>query len=324
MLTTVVGSYPKIPNRPRPARLRTAINKRDRGEITNEELARVQDEVTIEVIQEQVEAGVDIITDGQIRWDDDQTYFACRLRGVETGGLQRYLDTNTYFRQPEVTGPITWPGPLLVRDYQFAAQHSPKPVKAVLPGPYTLAALSADMHYGSREKLAMAYADALRQEAQALAAAGARHIQINDPVIVFRKDDIEIACRALAHVLDGLAVERGLYTWFGSASEIMARLLELPVEVIGLDFVAGPANWDALGQARFDKKLGFGIVDGRNTRLETPQQISDALRRVWDHVPPERVYVNPSCGLEYLPREVAFEKLKRMVEGARLAAGVPA
>ncbi len=324
MLTTVVGSYPKIPNRPRPARLRIAINRRDRGEITDEELARVQDEVTIEVIQEQAEAGVDIITDGQIRWDDDQTYFACRLRGVEAGGLQRYLDTNTYFRQPEVTGPVTWPGPLLVRDYQFAAQHSPKPVKAVLPGPYTLAALSADMHYGSREKLAMAYAEALRQEAQALAAAGAQYIQINDPVIIFRKDDIEVACRALTHVLDGLGGERGLYTWFGSAAGVLPRLLELPIEVIGLDFVAGPANWDALRQGRFDKKLGFGIVDGRNTRLETPQQISDALRRLWDCVPPERVYVNPSCGLEYLPREVAFEKLKRMAEGVRLAAGVPA
>lgn len=324
MLTTVVGSYPKIPNRPRPARLRIAINRRDRGEITDEELARVQDEVTIEVIQEQAEAGVDVVTDGQIRWDDDQTYFACRLQGVEAGGLQRYLDTNTYFRQPEVAGPIVWPGPLLVRDYQFAAQHSPKPVKAVLPGPFTLAALSADMHYGSRERLAMAYAEALRREAEALAAAGAQRIQLNDPVIVFRKDEIATACRALTYILDGLQAERGLYTWFGSAGGILPRLLELPVDVIGLDFVAGAANWDALKSVRFDKKLGFGIVDGRNTRLETPQQVAEAIKRVSEYVPPDRLYVNPSCGLEYLPRETAFEKLKRMVEGARLAGPVPA
>src|SRR3972149_1367600 len=89
MQTTVVGNYPKIPNRPRPARLRQAINRRDRGEITGEELARIEDEVTLEVIQEQAEAGVDVVTDGEVRWDDDQTYIMRALRGVEIGGRPR-------------------------------------------------------------------------------------------------------------------------------------------------------------------------------------------------------------------------------------------
>src|SRR3989304_1071063 len=162
MQTTVVGSYPKIPNRPRPARLRLAINRRDRGEITNEELARVEDEVTIEVIQEQLDAGVDIVADGQVRWDDDQTYVLRRMQGVEIGGLQRYLDTNTYYRQPEITGAVRWQEPVLVRDWQFAQGHSPKPVKAIVPGPFTLAVLSMDKHYGNRRKLALALADQLR------------------------------------------------------------------------------------------------------------------------------------------------------------------
>lgn len=324
MKTTVVGNYPKIPNRPRPARLRVAINRRDRGEITNEELARIEDEVTIEVIQEQVEAGVDIITDGQVRWDDDQTHFMRRLKGVEIGGLQRYLDTNTYYRQPEVSGPVSWQEPVLVRDFRFASEHSAKPVKAVLPGPYTLGALSADMHYRSREKLVMAIAEALRQEAEALAAAGARHIQVNDPVIVFHKEDAELFCRAVARVLDGVKAETAVATWFGSVSGILPQLLELPVNAIGLDFVSGRDNWDALKAVRFDKKLGAGIVDGRNTRLETLEEIAEAVKRLGDHVPADSLYVSPSCGLEYVPREVAFEKLKRMVEGARRAAGVPA
>src|SRR5438034_11395881 len=99
MQTTVVGNYPKIPNRPRPARLRQAINRRDRGEITSEELARIEDEVTVEVIGEQIEAGVEVITDGQASWDDDQTYVMRRLGGVEIGSLERYLDTNTYYRR---------------------------------------------------------------------------------------------------------------------------------------------------------------------------------------------------------------------------------
>ena len=317
MLTTVVGNYPKIPNRPRPARLRQAIARLDRGEITPEELARVEDEVTTEVIQEQVDASVDLITDGQIRWEDDQTYIMRRLAGVEIGGLIRYFDTNTYYRQPEVVGPVAWQGPILVRDYQFAAQHSPKPVKALLTGPYTLAALSLDKHYGSLRHLTLALAAELRHEVQALAAAGAPVIQISEPAIVRHKEDVGLLAEALGRLLEGVRAETALYTWFGDTSGILPQLLELPVDTIGLDFVWGPANWEALRQARFEKKLGFGIIDARNTKLESLEQIGKAIRRVSELVPPERLYVNPSCGLEYLPREVAFQKLKRMVDGVR-------
>ena len=324
MQTTVVGNYPKIPNRPRPARLRQAINRRDRGEITNEELARIEDEVTIEVIQEQIEAGLDIITDGQVRWDDDQTYVMRGLGGAEIGGLQRYLDTNTYYREPEITGAVSWREPILVRDYLFAAENSPKPVKAIITGPYTLAALSLDKHYGSREKLAMALAEELRNEVEALAQAGAPMIQVNDPVIVFHKGDIEVFSRAITRMLEGVQAETAAYTWFGSVDGILPRLLDLPVDAIGLDFVSGRDNWEAIKAVDFTKKLGAGIVDGRNTRIESLEQIEESIRRVSEAVSPDRLYVNPSCGLEYLPREVAFEKLKRMVEGVRRAEPVAA
>jgi 5-methyltetrahydropteroyltriglutamate--homocysteine methyltransferase len=101
-------------------------------------------------------------------------------------------------------------------------------------------------------------------------------------------------------------------------------MLELPVDVIGLDFAWGRANWEALKAVSFTKKLGLGVVDARNTRLETAQAVADAIKRAGDHVPPEGLYVNPSCGLEYVPRETAFQKLKVLVEGARLGEGVPA
>src|SRR3990172_5863397 len=324
MQTTVVGSYPKIPNRPRPARLRLAINRRDRGEITSEELASIEDEVTIEVIGEQIEGGVDLITDGQVRWDDDQTHIIRRLGGVEIGGLERYFDTNTYYRQPEIVGPLGWREPILVRDYQFAAQHSTRPVKALITGPYTLATLSLDKHYGSRDKLTLALAQELRQEVQALADAGAPCIQVNEPAIVLDKEEIAVFVQALTLLLGDVRTETAVYTWFGDATGILPALLETPADTIGLDFVWGGDNWEALKGVRFDKKLGFGIVDARNTRLESPEQISEAIVRAGEFVPPQRLYINPSCGLEYLPREVAFEKLKRMVDGARLAEGVPA
>ena len=324
MQTTVVGNYPKIPNRPRPARLRQAINRRDRGEITNEELTRVGDEVTVEVIQEQIDAGLDIVTDGQVRWDDDQTYVMRNLANVEIGALQRYLDTNTYYRQAEINGALSWREPILVRDYLFAVENSTTPVKAIITGPYTLAALSLDKHYGSREKLAMALAEELRNEVEALASAGAMMIQVNDPVIVFNKDDIDLFSRALTRMLNGVQAETAVYTWFGSAAGVLPALLDLPVDTIGLDFVSGRDNWEAIKSVRFDKKLGAGIIDGRNTRIESLEQIEESIRRLSESVSPDRIYVNPSCGLEYLPRETAFEKLKRMVEGARKADPVAA
>src|SRR6266581_2967708 len=274
MQTTVVGTYPKIPNRPRHARLRVAMNRRDRGEMTNEELGRIEDEVTAEVIEEQVEAGVDIVTDGQVRWDDDQTYIMRALKGVEIGSLERYLDTNTYYRQPEISGPVGWQAPILVRDFQFAQKNTARPVKAVITGPYTLAALSLDKHYGSREKLALALAAELRHEVRALIDAGAQYIQVNDPMIVHNKADIAIAVRALTELIEGLSAETAVYTWFRDAGGILPALLEAPVTTIGLDFVHGPANWDTLAASPFPKKLGLGIVDGRNTRLETPEQVA--------------------------------------------------
>jgi 5-methyltetrahydropteroyltriglutamate--homocysteine methyltransferase len=329
VLTTVVGNYPKIPNRPRPARLRNAINRFDRGEITLDELRRVEDEVTVEVIEEQVQAGLDIITDGQIRWEDDQTYIARRLSGVSIDGLVRYFDTNTYYRQPNIIGPVRWREPILVRDYEFAAQHSEKPVKALITGPYTLAALSTDSHYGDRRRLVLDLAQALHQEALALAAAGAPVIQINEPAILRHKEDVPLIVEAVAGMLDslpasgrGVQAETSLHTWFGDADGILPQLLELPVDFIGLDFVSGPGNWEALARTVFTKGLGFGIVDARNTKMESLEEIAGQIRRVSEFVAAERLYVNPSCGLEYLPREVALEKLRRMVEGVRRAEGV--
>ena len=280
--------------------------------------------MTIEVIQEQLEAGLDLIADGQVRWDDDQTHIARGLEGFEIGGLVRYFDTNTYYRQPTVSGPVGWRKPVLVRDYEFAAAHSAKPVKAMLTGPYTLAALSTDSHYGDRRRLVLDLAQALHQEAQALAAAGAPFIQVNEPAIVQNKDDAPAPPRG-DHGDAGRRPHARPRSTPGSRTRPASSPLlnDLPVDVIGLDFVWGPGNWDALKAGPFTKSLGFGIVDARNTRHGDRRRDRRAdTRGSVELVPPERLHVNPSCGLEYLPREVAFEKLKRMVEGVRRAEAV--
>jgi len=319
MLTTVVGNYPKIPNRPRPARLRNAINRFDRGEISADELRAVEDDVTREVIDEQVEAGLDLITDGQIRWEDEQTYVARLLRGVSINGLIRFFDSNTYFREPVVEGPLAWTGPITVADYRFAAEYSPRPVKAVLPGPYTLARLSRDEHYRSLEKCVMAYAEALNQEALALQEAGAAFIQLNEPAIVKHKTDLPLFLRAIERTLEGVTGERALYVYFGDVDGLYPQVLNLPIDVLGLDFVAGARNPEVLKTALFTKTLGLGLIDARNTKMESVEQVVEGLRRVQEIVSLDRVRLSPSCGLEFLPREVAQAKLARMVEGARRA-----
>jgi 5-methyltetrahydropteroyltriglutamate--homocysteine methyltransferase len=317
MWTTVVGNYPKIPNLPREAKLRKAIRSHLKGKISEEDLRRVEDEVTLEVIQEQAEAGIDILTDGQIRWDDAQTAVMEKMQGITMSGLTRYFDTNTYYRQPIVEGAVAWKEPIFVRDLEFAMKHSPKPVKAVLTGPVTLARLSADRHYGETRRLVLDLARALSEEARRLEQAGAALVQFDEPSIVRQKDDIGLLQEAAPILRDGLKGKTALYTYFGDARGILPGLLECGFDILGLDFCTSDGNWEILREIQGG--LAAGIVDARNTRRETEEEIAGRIRRLLDHVPTDRLYINPSAGLEFLPREAAQEKLKALVEGARKA-----
>jgi 5-methyltetrahydropteroyltriglutamate--homocysteine methyltransferase len=205
------------------------------------------------------------------------------------------------------------------KDYEFAAVQSPVPVKAVVTGPYTLAALSANHYYGSLRELVLALAGELRNEVLALERAGAPIIQVNEPAILQQKEDFPLLRQALGVMMDGVRTEAHLYTWFGDIGGLYPQVLELPFAAIGLDFVKGPANWDVIAARPFTKNLGLGVVDARNTMLESDDDIVGAVRRASGIVSPDGIYVNPSCGLEYLPREVAQAKLIRMVEGVRRA-----
>ena len=315
MKLTAVGNYPKIAEGPEGQRLRRAIARSDRGEITPEDLAQVEDDVTREVIEEQVAAGLDIVTDGMVRWDDGQTYIARNLEGFEATGLLRYFDTNTYYRQPVATGPIRWKGPITVADYRFASGCTSLPVKAVITGPYTLAKLSRSNHHRDLAHLAADLADALRQEALALESEGVPLLQVDEPAIVRNKEDWALFREVMGRFTQGLKIERLLYTWFGDATGLEG-FFDLPFHGFGLDFVMGPGNFGILDGFPSDKILGLGIMDARNVRLETVEQISNAIMETSQRVSLDRIHLNPSCGLDYLPRETAIAKLRRMAEGA--------
>ncbi len=320
MITTVVGNYPRIGPGLKAPSVRTAISKLDREEISPDEFQQVQDEVTAEAIQEQVEAGLDLVTDGQIRWDDGQTYFARKLDGFEITGLARYFDTNTYYRQPVATGKIAWREPIAVGDYEFACANSARPVKPVITGPYTIARLSQPGTYGSFEDLVMDLAEALNHEAAALERAGATIIQFDEPAIIQNTHDLPLFQRAMERLTLGVKTKTALYTYFGDVAGIARDFLSLPFQVFGLDFVMGPRNYEAVRELPSDRELGLGAIDARNTRLESIEEINAAVERVAPWVPLERIYLNPSAGLEFLPRENARAKVRRMTEAVAAVA----
>jgi 5-methyltetrahydropteroyltriglutamate--homocysteine methyltransferase len=318
LIVTVVGNYPKIPNRPRPARLRNAYARLDRGEIAWDDVKKVQDQVTVEVLKEQADAGVELVSDGQIRWDDEQTYLAGAMDGIEITGLIRFFDTNTFYREPLIQGPISYKGPVTVRDFEFAKANSERPVKPVLTGPLTLARLSKNEHYGDQVSVALAFAEALNQEAKALVSAGATLVQFNEPAACRFQDDASFAAKVWRRLLDGVSAEAAVYFYFGVPGAALAPAVEAGFTTAGIDLV-DPRGASELKAGPRPQKLAAGVIDSRNTRLETVDQIVSRVTDAAAAIGPDNLYVNPNMGLEFLPREQAYDKLVRLVEGAAKA-----
>lgn len=319
MITTVIGNYPKIPDLPAPGKWRTAVERFQKGQMDEPQLKQIEDEVTLEAITDQVDAGVDLITDGQIRWEDAQTHFARKLKGFSINGLQRYFDTNIYFREPVADAAVAWVAPITVAEFEFARSHSPKPVKSVITGPFTLAKLSRTSHYGSFKEFALALARALNAELKALVAAGAQTVQVDEPALCAHKQDYAVFAYAMRVLTEGVKAKKILCTYFGDIGGLYPQILDLPFEILGLDFVAGHRNWDVLKRAKFTRDLQAGVLDARNTRVESDDELVAAARRLTEFVPPNRLMMSPSAGLEFLPRGVARRKLAVLVGGTKAA-----
>jgi 5-methyltetrahydropteroyltriglutamate--homocysteine methyltransferase len=317
------GSYPRIGADPAAQRHRRAYAQRERDEISDDEWQAVEDDVTREVIAEQVRAGIELPTDGQIRWYDPISHLARALANVTVDGLLRYFDTNFYFRQPVVRGRLTRSGPVLLREFEVArAAAAPRTVKPVLTGPYSLAQGSIlEGGYRDRRALAFGYAEVLAEEVADLARAGATLIQIDEPFVLRHPEDADVVQGAL----EILARARGsarlaCYTYFGDAVPLYDELQALPVEVLGLDFTYGPKLAQRIAEAGSARVLGLGLIDGRNTKLETRETVYPILDQVLPRLG-DTAHLNPSCGLELLPRDCARAKLETMVRLAREYAG---
>lgn len=316
VLAVNFGSYPRIGDAPGEQKLRRALHGFDRGEITAEELFAVEREVMKDVLSEQDEAGLDIVTDGQVRWNDPLSHFARSLEGMEVNGLLRYFDNNFYYRQPVITGPVRWQRPILLDDLEFARAASDRPLKAAITGPLTFGALSRDEHYGSLGRATMAIAEALNRELQSYHDLGLAYIQVDEPAFGANTDRrlLREAYDALLRDVDAPVV---VAPFFGDVSRALSDLFDLGLAGFHLDLRSHAANAAAIEAGGFPEgaALSLGILDARNTRMESSAEVAREVEahrsRTAERSP---LFVTSNCGLEFLPRGTARAKLRLLAE----------
>lgn len=315
--TTVVGNYPKISSDKNAPNLRNALNLKDQGKITIEKLEEIYQETIRRVIKEQEDAGVDIITDGQIRWDDLVTPLAKNIAGIEIGGLIRFFDNNVYYRRPMVKSKVSFKNYSTVEQFRFAQANAKKPLKAVLPGPFTLAKLSLDQHYNNIENLTLDLAEILNHEAQELEKAGAKFIQLDEPSLCYNPDKVELAKNAIRKTFDKISVKKIVFFYFGPLKNLFPKILDASVDVIGIDVVSKPENLNLILENNFNQELILGCLDARNTKIEPEEELFAIFDKATKRIAPEKIYISPCCGLEFLPHEAAQKKLQKMAEAVK-------
>jgi 5-methyltetrahydropteroyltriglutamate--homocysteine methyltransferase len=292
LLTTSVGSLPK------PDYLVRARNARARGGITQYDLDELARQATREWIAFQEEIGIDVLVDGEQYRGDMVAYFAENLEGMSISGLVRSYG-NRYYKKPIAVGAIRRPQPITVAWWEFAQSLTERPVKGMLTGPYTICDWSFDDHYGSRRDLVMALAAVVRQEAQDLERAGARYIQIDEPAVSTRLDELELAIEAMGIVTAGLRAHTTTHMCYGRFEEVYPRLLDIPVDEIDLEMTnSGLDLLERFRQHPFTKDIGFGVVDVHSHRVPSVDEVKRHIYRALEYLSPEQVYIDPDCGLK--------------------------
>jgi 5-methyltetrahydropteroyltriglutamate--homocysteine methyltransferase len=332
--TAVVGSYPQPDWLVDRALLRKFMAPRVRvaqiWRVPEPWLEQAQDDATLLAIRAQEEAGIDIITDGEIRRESYSNLFANALEGISKTEHREIVGrTGNRIPVPLVTGPIRRTGPICVRDVEFLRAHSRRTIKMTLPGPFTLSQQVVDEHYGDARRLAFAYAEAVNEEIHALFAAGADVVQLDEPWLQARAEQARAyAVEAIDRALAGVTGTTALHLCFGYAAIVkdkpssgysfLAELNECAVDQISIE-AAQPRLDLAVLRALPDKTILLGVLDLADPGIESAETVAARIARALAVVPPERLIATPDCGMKYLPRDVAFGKLQALAAGARLA-----
>jgi 5-methyltetrahydropteroyltriglutamate--homocysteine methyltransferase len=312
--STIVGSYPKV-TETGSDQLPRVIDRWQRKLVGDDGLEQELEKVIRRVLQEQEAAGLSLVTDGQIRWEDLPHPFSRSVQGVARGALRRFFDNNTYYRRLEPNGGVSWTESWVLQQFRFASENSKKPVKVSLPGPLTLVGATEFPKGKSGKDFLPRYTDCLKREVSALAAAGVKEIQLEEPALQPEEPLFEPGLEAINEIFRGVKARRWLSLYFFDVTRIFKKLAALDLEVLGIDLIKNPKAEESV-KVLGNKEIALGLLDARNTKLES----ADALRRRVDKisktVPVDRLWITPNCGLEFLPHEAALKKLELLKQVA--------
>ena len=328
--TTLVGSYPQpdwLIDRDKLAqRFPPRLRAKELWRVAEPWLTQAQDDATVLAIRAQEAAGLDIITDGEIRRESYSNRFATALEGVDIDNPGKGLDRSGHpITLPRIAGRIRRTRPVEVDDLLFLKRHTRKRVKITVPGPFTMSEQAQNDYYKTAEEAAMDYAAAVNEEIRDLFAAGADIVQIDEPWMQARPEKArQYGLKALNRALEGVKGTTAVHICFGYAAVIHQKpsgYSFLP-EFAGctcnqVSIEAAQPNLDCAVLASLpDKKIMIGCIDLSDMTVETPQTVVARIKRALPYVQKENVILAPDCGMKYLPREVAFGKMKAMVEAA--------
>ena len=329
--TTIVGSYPQpewlIDRAKLAGRFPPRVRAKELWRIAPEFLEEAQDDATIMAIKAQEDAGLDIITDGEMRRESYSNRFATALDGVDIDNPGTALDRSGHPNPvPRVVGTIRRRHAVEVEDVKFLRRHTSRPIKISIPGPFTMAQQAQiDFYGGSREAAAMDYAAALNEEIQDLFAAGADVVQVDEPYMQARPEEARAwGQRALNRALAGVRGVTAVHICFGYAAIIHTRpsgysflpeLAQCSCQQVSLETAQSNLDCSVLTSLA-GKTIMLGVIDLSDMNIETPEQVAARIRRALPFVDARHVIVCTDCGMKYLPRDVAFAKMKAMVDGA--------
>jgi 5-methyltetrahydropteroyltriglutamate--homocysteine methyltransferase len=289
--------------------------------MTQNELTELERKATRFWISTQEELGIDVLVDGEMYRGDMVAFFAERMPGFTRGGLVRSYG-NRYYHKPIITGAIEWPGPLTVDWWKYAGSLTKKPVKGMLTGAYTIMDWSFNEYYPDRRATAMALAAAIRKEVEALIAAGCQIVQIDEPALSVRPEELPIAIEAMRKTTEGLNAYFITHACYGAFEEIYPGMLELPVD--NFDLEMSNSELDMLGlfrQSPFTKDISFGVVDVHSHVIEDSAAAQKRLEDAQNVIPRQSIWVDPDCGLKTRTVDEAIEKLRVCVGAATALRG---
>jgi 5-methyltetrahydropteroyltriglutamate--homocysteine methyltransferase len=329
--TTVVGSYPQpewlVDRQMLGSRLPPRVRALEIWRVAPHLLEQAQDDATIVAIRDMERAGIDIITDGEVRRESYSNRFATALDGMDLDNPGTALDRTGHPNPvPRVVGPIRRKRPVEVRDVEFLRAHTDHVIKATLPGPFTMSQQAQDDYYHDEQALAMALAEAVNAEARDLFAAGADVVQLDEPYLQARAEKAKgFAIKAINRALEGIKGTTALHTCFGYAHIVHSRpngypflepLVDVNVQQISLESAQQKVDLSVLKTLR-GKKLMVGVIDlSDESPVEDVGTVVARIKNALQFVDPDRLILAPDCGMKYLPRDKAFAKLRVLAQAA--------